>query len=299
MDTERVLSLIDEITDAGCLHLLITGGEPLLRRDFLEIYCHAKKKGLLITLFTNGTLLTEEIVKLLHDFPPVTVEISLYGATEETYEKITGVKGSFRRCLEGIEDLLDHGIPLKMKTVLMTCNLHEYFMMENLAKKYDVKFRSDPAIFPRFNGDKEPLHLRVSPDDAVDIEFSDRERYNQWIDSFKRWSAPDHRESLYQCGAGVTSFHIDPHGNLKPCLMTNNYSYRLSEGTFLNVWQNEISRIMNVGAGSRYACKQCEKIILCGSCPGFSNLENGSEENHSDYLCSLGEKRFEKILTNR
>ena len=79
MNTARVLSVIDEITEAGCLSLLITGGEPLLRHDFSEIYRHAKKSGLLVTVFTNGTLITPAVIELFADLPPQIVEISLYG----------------------------------------------------------------------------------------------------------------------------------------------------------------------------------------------------------------------------
>ena len=97
MSTGRILSLLDEITDAECLNLLITGGDPLIREDFPVIYSHAKKNGLLVTIFTNGTLLTDRVLDLFVDLPPLEVEISIYGATAPTYEKITRVPGSYER----------------------------------------------------------------------------------------------------------------------------------------------------------------------------------------------------------
>jgi MoaA/NifB/PqqE/SkfB family radical SAM enzyme len=152
LDTAQWISIIDEIAEAGCLNLLITGGEPLLRKDFSEIYCHAKKNGLLVTVFTNGTMITEEILELFQDLPPRAVEISLYGATAATYEKITGIKGSYDQCLRGIQSLLDYGINLKLKTILMTLNRHEFYDIENMAKEYGVEFRFDAAIFPMMTG---------------------------------------------------------------------------------------------------------------------------------------------------
>jgi MoaA/NifB/PqqE/SkfB family radical SAM enzyme len=295
MDTEKILTLIDEITDAGCLYLLITGGEPLLRNDFPEIYRRAKQNGLLITVFTNGTLITDAIIELFDDLPPQSIEISLYGASPATYEKITGTCGSYAKCLSGIRRLLDHHMNLSLKTILMSLNKHEFFDIENMAKEFGVKFRFDPGIFPRFNGDKNPLALRVSPDDAVEKEFSDGIRAKNWKKYFERTKGAVWSDNLYHCGAGVTSFHIDPYGMLKPCLMSNNFSYNLFEGSFMRGWNNVISRIMDIKADNVYNCNICEKRFLCDFCPAFFGWENGAEHIRSDYLCAIGHRRFDKI----
>ena len=157
MSTGRILSLLDEITNAGCLNLLITGGDPLIRDDFPVIYSHAKKNGLLVTVFTNGTLLTDKVLDLFVDLPPLEVEISIYGATAPTYEKITRVPGSYERCFDSIGRLLDKNIKVNLKTILMTINSHELEEMENIARKFGVKFRFDAAISPYIDGNKTPL----------------------------------------------------------------------------------------------------------------------------------------------
>src|SRR6185503_14498755 len=82
--------LLDELADAGCLWLLYTGGEIFARHDFFEIYQYAKKKGFLITLFTNGTLITERVADMLVQWRPFSIEITLYGYTRQTYERLTG-----------------------------------------------------------------------------------------------------------------------------------------------------------------------------------------------------------------
>ncbi len=105
---------IDQIVDEGCLFLLITGGDPLIRPDFSEIYEHARRRGLIVTIFSNGTLINKDHLKLFREIPPALIEITLYGIKEETYEKITGVKGSFRRCMEGVDRLLEAGLHLRL-----------------------------------------------------------------------------------------------------------------------------------------------------------------------------------------
>jgi radical SAM protein with 4Fe4S-binding SPASM domain len=295
MTTEQVISLIDEVTEAGCLFFLITGGEPLLRQDFGEVYRHAKTNGMLVTVFTNGTLITDEIIRLFDDLPPRLVEITLYGATAATYERITGVAGSYERCLTGIQRLLDHGVNVGLKTMLMTLNRHEFFEIENLAREFGVKFRFDAGVFPCLSGDKTPLALRVPPEEVIEKEFADASSLRLWRDYYEQRSDLPASDRLYTCGAGLTTFHIDPYGNLQPCLMTTEYKYDLLHGDFRTGWHEVIPRIRERKADAAFACNECDKGILCGFCPPFFQLENGAEDLRSEYLCAIGHLRFQAI----
>ena len=298
METAGILRVIDEITDAGCLFLLITGGEPLLHRDFAAIYRYAKMKGLLVTVFTNGTLIDETVIKLFTELPPQVVEISIYGASEETSAAVTGKKGLFMNCLHGIERLIANGIRVKLKTVLMTLNTHEFYAMEQLARGYGVKFRFDAGIFPRLNGDRRPLDFRVSVEDAVEKEFANSERLESWREYFERYRSLPVPDTLYVCSAGVTNFHIDTYGGLHPCIMQTDLSYDLSAGSFQKGWKEVISRIMEKKAPGDYQCNGCEHRSLCGFCPAFFGLENGGEELPSAYLCEMGKHRGALMYNN-
>ncbi|MGD2024019.1 MAG: radical SAM protein, partial [Desulfobacterales bacterium] len=102
MSTAEHFRILDEIAAAGCLWILFTGGEILARKDFLDIYTYAKQQGFLITLFTNGILITPDIADYLVELPPFYIEITLYGHSRQTYEKVTGIPGSYDRCMRGI-----------------------------------------------------------------------------------------------------------------------------------------------------------------------------------------------------
>jgi radical SAM protein with 4Fe4S-binding SPASM domain len=295
LKTEQILSLLDEITEAGCLFLLITGGEPLLRKDFPRIYTHAKQNGLIPTVFTNGTLITKSVAALFRKFPPYSVEISLYGATATTYEKITGVKDSYALCIKGIQLLLKNNINVQLKTMLMTLNSHELCAMEEMAHNLGVRFRFDAALFACLNGDKTPLSLRVSPEDAVQKEFSDPVRYREWQDYDKRHKDKYVEENLYVCGAGSTNFHIDSYGYLQPCLMTHTIRYNLFDGNFLSGWYNIYERIREKKVRQDFPCKGCEKVAFCNYCPAFFLLENGEEDSRSEYLCRAGSLRHARL----
>jgi len=295
LTTAQWIRIIDEIAEAGCLNLLITGGEPFLKAGFAEIYTRARENGLIVTVFTNGSRITDDILALFKDLPPHAVEISLYGATLETYERITGIKGSYRRCINGIEKLLDHNINLKLKTVLLVHNHHEFYDIKTMAEKNNVTFRFDAAIFPTIYGDKTPVRLRVSPKEAVEIELSDKNRLKEWRDFFCKVKDLPRSDFLYICGAGLTSFHIDPYGNLQPCLMITDLKYNLLKGNFREGWQDVVPGIRQRKADRDFACNQCEKMVLCGYCPAFFKLEKGAEDVSSEYLCVMGHHRFQAI----
>jgi radical SAM protein with 4Fe4S-binding SPASM domain len=295
LNTEEIKSIVDEIAQAGCLYLLITGGEPLVRKDFAEIYRYVKSKGIIVTLFTNGTLLSDKFLDLFNDFPPRVIEISLYGAIANTYEKITGVQGSYERCIAGIEQLMDRGLNLRLKTVLMTINRHEFAEMEQMAKYYGVRFRFDAALFPRFNGDLFPLKLRVSPEEAVDKEFSERSRRDEWHKFYDHFQDVPSTDAMYQCGAGLTYFHIDAYGNLQPCLMNVNHQVSLRESSFLDAWNGKIRQVREKKLSANHVCVDCSKRVLCGYCPPFFQLETNSDSAISNFMCSLGQLRYERL----
>jgi len=149
LSLERLKQLIDEMVAEGTLFVLFTGGEVLVRRDFPELYLYARAQGLLVTIFTNGTLVTERIADLFAEHRPEKIEISLYGMTRETYDRVTRVPGSFDKCMEGIQRLVDRGIPLSLKTMALAWNQHEIQAMDAYAKSLGLVFRFDSSLNPR------------------------------------------------------------------------------------------------------------------------------------------------------
>lgn len=295
LSTEQWKKIIADVKAAGCLYLLLTGGEPLLREDFSEIYTCAKKSGFLVTIFTNGTLVTDSIAELFCELPPRLVEISLYGANAEAHDRITGVSGSFARVINSIETLISLGINVGLKSVLMKWNSDEFPALNKLAQKYGTRFRVDPAIFPSLAGDNSPLDLRVSPEQAVALEMADPARKQEWREFHDFFKDIPRVENLYSCGSGVNTFHIDPQGWLFPCLMVRKVKYSLCSGSFREGWEQAFSSFRNIAPDADLPCHDCEKKLVCGYCPGFFEMENGHECIPSDFMCAIGKIRFEKI----
>jgi MoaA/NifB/PqqE/SkfB family radical SAM enzyme len=114
LSLEEIEKIFDELKEMGCLWLLITGGEPLLRDGFSQVYLAAKRRGFIVTVFTNGILVDDEVTELFRQFPPFFIEITMYGATRETYEKVTRIQGSYDLYRRGLERLLKMDMPVQL-----------------------------------------------------------------------------------------------------------------------------------------------------------------------------------------
>ncbi len=294
LKTGRILSILDEAAAAGCLFFLLTGGETLLHPDFSVVYRHARELGMLVSVFTNGTLLDESHIGLFSELPPRHVEITLYGATEETYESVTGVAGSYSACRRGIRLLADAGVTFKLKAMLLTLNQHELQDIERLAREFDVPFRFDALVTPTLGGDLGPLKSRVDPRHAIDAEWSDPERAEGWLEYAESRHPTQRSEYLYKCGSGTTSFHIDAFGRLQPCMMVTNPSVDLTEVGFESAWKS-LAAVRDIAEPANLPCGKCPDLPYCGYCPPSLMLENKLQVKADSFVCRLGRYRREAV----
>jgi len=116
----------------------------------------------------------------LAEWLPYIVEITLYGVTKETHEKVTGIPGSYNRCQRGIELLLERKIPLGLKTMAMTLNRNELSDIKEYAEGLGVKFRFDPILNPKLDGSKIPCNFRLSLEEVVKLDLAEEKRVNEW-----------------------------------------------------------------------------------------------------------------------
>ena len=296
LSTEQLTGLLDQIADAGCLWLLFTGGEPLLRPDFLDVYTCAKERGLLITLFTNGTLVTPEVADHLARWRPFSVEISLYGRTRKTYEAVTDTPGSYERCLRGISLLRERGVPLRLKTTVLSLNRHELREMRRFAEEeLGLPFRYDAMVSPRLTSSPEPLAVRLDPEQIVALDLEDRRRRAAWkrlaVTFGKPVGPPAESADLFRCGGGISAFAVCSTGRLDICGFYREEARDLRSGTFISGWEELRGEVRRRRVTGRNRCTDCGIRTMCGMCPAEGLLANGDEEKPVDFLCRVAHLR--------
>ena len=295
LTTEEHLRILDELADAGCLWLLFTGGEIFARRDFLDIYTHARRRGFLITLFTNGTMVTPRIADHLVQYRPFSIEITMYGRTRETYERLTGIPGSFDKCMRGIDLLLERGLPLRLKTVAVTINKHEVLDMQRFAEERGIEFKFDSMMNPRIDCSHSPLAVRLSPAECVAFDLQDPRRMDEWKLFAEKFlgpaNPPERSDELYHCGGGVNSFSIDPYGGLSICVLSRVDRFDLRRGSVLEGWHTFLNGVRKKKITRPTKCTACELKSMCGMCPANGELENQDAEAPVDFLCQVAHLR--------
>lgn len=288
----EITDILDQIHREGCLWLSFTGGEPLMRSDFLEIYRYAKRKGFLISILTNGTLMTPEIVEHLSQEPPFSIELTLNGVTQKTYESISQVPGSFRKAMEAIKMILDKKLPLKIKTKATSLNYHELGKIKHFIESLGIEFKLNAMLYPRLDGSSEPCSFRLSPEQIISLDglFQDNGEC-QGKDLEEENFIPS--DNLFRCAAGVYSFHISPYGELIFCTFMRKSNFDLRKGLFKEGFYSLYPKIRLTKYQTNSRCKDCRIFYLCSQCPALAYLENGDCEKPVDYFCRLAHKLAE------
>ena len=301
----EIKQIADEAVSLGTLLCLITGGEPLLREDFFDIYLYLKKKGFLIGVFTNATLITKEHVKFFKKYPPFNLEVTVYGSDRQTYECISKKPGSFAAFMRGLNLLLKNGIPVRLKTMALRSNIQKLPQIEDFCRaRTKDTFRIDSFLNLRYDGNQtrnnEIRSERLSAEEIVAMEESSPKR----LQALKKYGPKliDPKASeikcnhVFNCATGCSTITIGYDGFFRLCisLVHPDCIYDLRKGTFTDAWNNFITRVRNMRSNNEYflnKCHRCQLFNLCAWCPGNAYLENKELDKPVEYFCKIAYAR--------
>ncbi|HKQ97581.1 MAG TPA: radical SAM protein, partial [Candidatus Polarisedimenticolia bacterium] len=261
-------------------------------RDFDAIYRHAKRQGLLVTVFSNGTLFDERIADLMAEYPPFALEFTLYGLDDATYEKVTGFPRRWAKVDRAVRLAVDRGLKLTLKAVAMEALRDDIPRMREYAAGHGVPFRYDGMIHGRLDGSLAPAAARSTPETLVGYDESDPKRMADWMAFYLKFvKTAVAGPALLSCGAGLQSFHVDPRGRLLSCEALPLDAYDLRTGSFREGWYGPTAAVRKRQAGARNVCARCELKSLCDRCPATAMMETGSPDGWIPHYCEVTHRR--------
>ncbi len=272
LSTQECYRIIDELVQEGCFLISFTGGEMFTRRDAFEILTYAKKKGVAIILLTNANLITPERADRIQARRPWRVEISIYGATPETYERVTGIPGSFRRFLEGVERLRERKVPLLIKMPAMTLNQREVQQAKALVEGWGIRFIYCTEITPRQDGSLEPLRYRITAQEVIQL---DQEILGEWRGEGQEEKKCQAGEGLFRCMCGKSSVAVTPYGEMNLCINFPVPRYNLRTGNVSSGWKALVEHVDSARPSEAYECPSCSVRDSCRQAPSDALLETG------------------------
>lgn len=304
MSTATVKNILDQAAALGCLSVRFTGGEPLLRGDFQEIYLYTRRKGMKVALLTNATLISPELTALFKRYPPgEPVEITLYGMQEQSYAAVSRTSTGFAAAMRGVSLLVENRIPILLKFIRLPQTEGEIDAFLHYSRQHSVGGKAG-SISMEFNlrGRRDNNHknqrikdLRSTPQQALTILAQDGAAYTREMQLFaERFMRPG-GAALFNCGCGKGGA-VDAQGRLQPCLLLRHPElvYDLNTGSIRDALDRFFPEVLSKQAEDpRYLerCATCFLQGLCNQCPAWSWMENGTLDTPVEYLCQIAHQQ--------
>lgn len=286
-------SLIPEMKDMGILFVGLIGGEPFLYSGLQSLYEELFANGFYISITTNATLLAQGIPDWLAQKQPRYVTVSLYGASDETYKKVTGNPKGFTQTIRGIEHLLAAGIPVKLNYVVVEENKQDLEAIIRIKEKYQLPLLATAYCFPQARRYQKTGYQRFSPRECAEEEWRIKElekpeQYESMLQYYAaeafRQDTPKRSEKI-SCQAGRSTFWITWKGDMVPCGMMNQMTIQNEAGHMKENWEELKKQAGVVKLSSK--CATCKKREVCHVCAAAMEAETGSFEGCPDYLCQV------------
>lgn len=299
---EEWLELGRTAKEKGMLYLLLTGGEPFLRPDFREILSGLHRMGLIITINSNGTLIDRNVVEWLKETPPTRINITLYGASNETYARLCGNPKGFTQVTEAVRLLKEAGITVKINCSLTPYNADDLEGIFAFCREEQLIIQATSYMFPPLRRDASQVgkNDRFTPEEAayqaarIECLLNGEEAYLKRMEEKRLEGLPaDTGEDCLEtegegirCRAGKCSFWVTWDGRLLPCGMLPG---RGVEDVFQIGFEEAWKRASDAAAAIRLpaTCSSCGLKDQCRACAAMVLTESGDYHMVPEYRCKM------------
>lgn len=311
LTTEQWIDMARQVADAGTMSLLITGGEPMLRKDFCEIWEGIYNQGFILELYTNATLITPKIMETLRKYPPHKIGITIYGASSETYGNVCGNANAFQKMINGVHELLSLPSTIEFRSTIIKDNYKDMHLIDDLVKKefgseYFVTLSAH--VYKSVRGASSDVNLcRLSPKQMQELKVNRiiNKAHRIIGDSFdpdllkifynsevaNEDECKNTKYSLFGCKAGMNSYTVSWDGKLLACQLLGNFFVDIQQLGFATSWEKfpSIVRLPPLNPN----CQKCDVSAFCYSCYASRYAETGRLNG-----CSLNMRQEAKVNKN-
>lgn len=260
--------ILDELSELGCIYLVLTGGEIFTHPYFNEIYLYAIKKGFVISLFTNGSLVDNKI-SILKKYPPQKVEITFYGFSEKSYISCTKSK-CFEKVKNNVLILKKHKINISLKMFILKENFKDFFEFVNFCETNNIKYKYDYIIITSDNLIK---RHQITNNEITKIIENEKLKGNEIKRIINEKALLHQNDNLFQCGAGKISCWIKSNLEFKICTFYDYFKISLKKYTIKEAWNLSTLHIESLKSCNN--CKNCVLYKYCDICPAKYAYING------------------------
>ena len=296
---EEWIELAQKAKEKGMLFLLLTGGEPFLVKDFKELYIELHKMGFCISINSNGTMIDEDVIEWLKHYPPMRINMTLYGASDETYGRLCNNTKGFTQVTKAISLLKENNIQVKLNCSVTPYNKDDLKQMMDFAEEHDLVIQATSYMFPPLRKDKTKIgqNNRFNAEDAA-LYGAYISAYSNGFDRFKEYiefgqlalyDADDDcgvvEGDHMRCRAGITSFWMTWEGKMLPCGMIPDKGKDPWEVGFDEAWENAKNIVSEITLPVK--CAGCGKKDECKACAAMVYTETGTYDKVPQYRCDM------------
>lgn len=300
LTTEQYVEIAEILYQKGVINVTLTGGEPLSHPDFKHIYIEFKKRGFLIDIFSNALLIDEDMANFLEANPPRSIDVTLYGLSDEEYYRFTGVQNGFTKLCNALNLLKERDVFFTTKMILHKGNYNRLLDYNNFALQYNAPFRYNVIIGRGNNTIKDPNDIALSNEEILAIESQDplRKAIFSMLANDCTCLPSDCNEqnwSQYPCGAGLDKVFIGYDGKMSPCMTLRNKGLDLFSLGYDAIWEHW-GNMRKETISKDFKCKSCEYLPICTPCTEEFEQENGDKNIPIESRCELAKMRWKKLL---